>query len=628
MASTATGHGYWLVAADGGVFSFGDATFYGSMGGQHLNSPVVGMAATPDGVGYWLVAADGGIFAFGNAQFYGSMGGHPLNAPIVSMAANSGGGGYWLVGADGGIFAFGNAQFYGSMGGHPLNASIVSMAATSDGGGYWLFGGDGGVFSFGSAQFYGSMGGHPLNSPVIAAVTPAVGGGYWELGGDGGIFSFGSAQFKGNLVTDAPPANSNQGGSTSRALILQKAVGQIGYGETYKGSLNFTLNTNCVPRYSGWWKGCGNTTNDQAHPWCAIFASWIWVQANVGATSGLTTPLSVVPGVAQLRAWGIRNGRFRPASATPIPGDLVLFGNNAHVGIVQQVDGSGKIKTIEGNHRNRVDNVAFFRPSSRNVSGYVSPDSSGNFSKSQASAAFTPVPFPNLTATELANQDPVPSQPLAVVATTKTSGAASVSFAAPTSNGGSPITGYTVTASPGGAVAVGTASPVTITGLTNGTSYKFDVAAGITNGTAPGVYSPNSPVTRSQMAVFLWRAAGSPTGSPRNSFADVPIGSFYTQAVSWLVAERITSGTAPGVFSPNRQVTRSEMATFLWRAAGSPTGAAGNPFTDVPSSSYYTAAVKWLVTVGITSGTEPGVFSPNQEVTRAQMATFLWRANC
>ncbi len=87
MAATPDGKGYWLVAADGGIFTFGDAAFYGSEGGQHLNQPVVGMAPTPDGQGYWLVASDGGIFTFGDATFLGSEGGQHLNAPIVGMAA-------------------------------------------------------------------------------------------------------------------------------------------------------------------------------------------------------------------------------------------------------------------------------------------------------------------------------------------------------------------------------------------------------------------------------------------------------------------------------------------------------------------------------------------------------------
>jgi len=78
-----------------------------------LDRPIVGMAATPTGKGYWLVAADGGIFAFGDAAFQGSMGAHPLDRPIVGMAATPTGKGYWLVAADGGIFAF-DAGFYGS----------------------------------------------------------------------------------------------------------------------------------------------------------------------------------------------------------------------------------------------------------------------------------------------------------------------------------------------------------------------------------------------------------------------------------------------------------------------------------------------------------------------------------
>ena len=91
MAATPDGGGYWLVASDGGIFSFGDAKFYGSTGAIHLNQPIVGMAATPDGAGYWLVASDGGIFTFGDATFYGSTGAIHLNQPIVGMAGTSDG---------------------------------------------------------------------------------------------------------------------------------------------------------------------------------------------------------------------------------------------------------------------------------------------------------------------------------------------------------------------------------------------------------------------------------------------------------------------------------------------------------------------------------------------------------
>jgi hypothetical protein len=118
MASTPDGKGYWLVASDGGVFAFGDATFWGSAAGTLLNRPVVGMAPTPDGGGYWLATADGGVFAYGDAQFYGSMAGQSLNAPVVGIVPISAFGGtiqgYWLVAADGGVFSFGTAPFVGS----------------------------------------------------------------------------------------------------------------------------------------------------------------------------------------------------------------------------------------------------------------------------------------------------------------------------------------------------------------------------------------------------------------------------------------------------------------------------------------------------------------------------------
>jgi hypothetical protein len=118
--------GYYLDAADGGVFAFGEP-FLGSMGGKTLNAPIVGMAYDSATGGYYLVGADGAVFAFG-APSLGSMGGKALNAPIVGMATMNGG--YYLDAADGGVFTFG-APFLGSMGGKTLNAPIVGMAATA-----------------------------------------------------------------------------------------------------------------------------------------------------------------------------------------------------------------------------------------------------------------------------------------------------------------------------------------------------------------------------------------------------------------------------------------------------------------------------------------------------------------
>jgi hypothetical protein len=224
MAATPGGGGYWLVARDGGVFSFGNAAFHGSTGNISLNQPIVGMATTTDGNGYWLVAADGGVFTFGDAVFLGSTGGIDLNQPIVGMAATPDGNGYWLVAADGGIFAFGDAVFYGSTGSIALNQPVVGMAATPGGGGYWLVARDGGIFSFGNATFHGSTGNITLNQPVVSMAATSSGGGYWLAARDGGIFSFGDAPFLGSALSDA---------QTPALTIAASGAGyRVAYGHT------------------------------------------------------------------------------------------------------------------------------------------------------------------------------------------------------------------------------------------------------------------------------------------------------------------------------------------------------------------------------------------------------------
>ena len=207
MAATQDDNGYWLVASDGGIFNYGDAGFRGSAGSLRLNRPVVGMAATPDGGGYWLVASDGGIFAYGDAGFYGSAGSIRLNKPIVGMAATPSGHGYWLVASDGGIFAYGDAGFHGSAGSIPLNKAVVGMAADASGGGYWLVASDGGIFDYGDAGFYGSAGSIPLSKPVVGMIGSGDGAGYSLVASDGGIFNYGDAVFHGStggLALDAP----------------------------------------------------------------------------------------------------------------------------------------------------------------------------------------------------------------------------------------------------------------------------------------------------------------------------------------------------------------------------------------------------------------------------------------
>ena len=172
MAATPDDGGAWEVGADGGVFAFGDAGFYGSMGDKRLSTAVKGIASTPDGGGYWLTASDGGVFAFGDAPFFGSLPGlgvHPAK-PVVGIAATPDGGGYWLVATDGGVFAFGDARYEGSLPGIGVSpAQPVIGIADFDRGGYWLAATDGGVFAFGDAPFLGS-GTAPFPAPIVAIV--------------------------------------------------------------------------------------------------------------------------------------------------------------------------------------------------------------------------------------------------------------------------------------------------------------------------------------------------------------------------------------------------------------------------------------------------------------------------
>ena len=198
MSSTPSRKGYFLVASDGGVFAFGDAVFRGSTGAIKLNQPIVGMAATPNGGGYFLVARDGGIFAFGNAVFKGSTGAIKLAQPIVGMTTTPSGNGYFLVAADGGVFAFGDAVFKGSTGAIKLAKPMVGIAATPSGNGYYLVASDGGIFAFGDAVFRGSTGAIKLNQPIVGMSRSSSGGGYRLVASDGGVFAFGDALFKGS----------------------------------------------------------------------------------------------------------------------------------------------------------------------------------------------------------------------------------------------------------------------------------------------------------------------------------------------------------------------------------------------------------------------------------------------
>ena len=157
-------------------------------------------------------------------------------------------------------------------------------------------------------------------------------------------------------------------------------------------------------------------------------------------------------------------------------------------------------------------------------------------------------------------------------------------------------------------------------------AVKWAQEKGITGGIGNGLFGPNQPCTRAQVVTFLWRAAGSPAPMlNKNPFTDVHTSDYYYDAVLWAVQNGITNGTSAKTFSPDATVTRAQVVTFLWRANGQP--AAGNSgFLDVSSNAYYARAVDWAFANGITTGVDYGAFGPDTACTRAQIVTFLYRA--
>ena len=156
-------------------------------------------------------------------------------------------------------------------------------------------------------------------------------------------------------------------------------------------------------------------------------------------------------------------------------------------------------------------------------------------------------------------------------------------------------------------------------------AVKWAAEQGITGGIGNNLFGPNQPCTRAQIVTFLWRAAGSPEPKDMSSFADVSTDSYYAKAVAWAVENGITSGTGDGKFSPDATCTRAQAVTFLARALNAKATSAAE-FSDVPTDSYFAEAVAWAASNGVTAGIGGGLFGPNNDCTRAQIVTFLFRA--
>ncbi len=157
-------------------------------------------------------------------------------------------------------------------------------------------------------------------------------------------------------------------------------------------------------------------------------------------------------------------------------------------------------------------------------------------------------------------------------------------------------------------------------------AVNWAVAKKITEGIGNKLFGSNDPCTRAQIVTFLWRAAGSPGPKTMSGFSDVPADSYYAKAVAWAVENGITGGTGDGKFSPDATCTRAQAVTFLYRASGMPAVSGNAAFSDVATNAYYAAAVKWAEKNGITGGIGGGLFGSDNNCTRAQIVTFLFRA--
>jgi Cellulase (glycosyl hydrolase family 5) len=212
ISPTSSDGGYWLVGTDGGVFSFGNANFYGSVPGiglapagtgapRRLNAPIVGIVPTADQKGYFMVGADGGVFTFGDAKFEGSCPGiGGCAGTAVAVMPDASGQGYWIVTNVGDVYSFGDAVYHGGPG--PQRALVTGAVRTPSGGGYLILFSNGAVFAYGNAVNRGAPVGPAVGpaNPANAIFTTSDGGGYWVATANGTVYNYGDAPNDGGLA--------------------------------------------------------------------------------------------------------------------------------------------------------------------------------------------------------------------------------------------------------------------------------------------------------------------------------------------------------------------------------------------------------------------------------------------
>jgi trimeric autotransporter adhesin len=419
--------GYLMAASDGGTFAFGDTKYYGSVPGvgDHVSN-IVGMIPTADDHGYWMVGSDGGLFAFGDTHYYGSIpsiGERVSN--IVGMDPTTDGHGYLIVSNQGGLFAFGDAKYRGSVPGDGLQVTdIVGVASTIDGLGYWMVARSGAVYNFGDAPYYGGVPNLGFDVMNIKAIEPTFDGrGYWIVSSNGTVYTFGDAKSYGDLTEPG---------------VGVHVSNVVGLAPTLDGHGYWLLSDD------GGVYAFGDATFHGSLPELHVSVS------DVIAMDSMTATIPVPVG-SHLQLAGGTSAALPAVDSTYVAQPELVGGG------LNELIPRGSVGWYSNS------------PTISVTSGVVRADSSPGAATLTASlAGAAPVDLDAVVG------PPTPPGEPTITSVTPGDGALTVGFTSPFT-GGTPITSYTVSCN--GKAASGSASPIRVTGLTNGVLQNCTVFA-------------------------------------------------------------------------------------------------------------------------------------------------------
>jgi len=197
--------GYSILNTAGGIYSFGDASYWGNLIDHQYPGPAVGLAETPGGHGYNILTTAGAIYSFGDANYFGNLLDHRYPGPATALSYTPRGGGYAILNSAGGIYTFGDAGYYGNLIDHTYPGTAVGLAYTSTGNGYWILTTSGALYSFGDANYFGNLIDHGYRGVAASVSAAKDGNGYAILTTHGAVYAFGSQPLLGSLVDHRYP---------------------------------------------------------------------------------------------------------------------------------------------------------------------------------------------------------------------------------------------------------------------------------------------------------------------------------------------------------------------------------------------------------------------------------------